>query len=347
VSFTKRTIDTAFRSEGIAAADVNKDGTLDLFAGDAWYEGPTWTRHEVAPLQTLDPSTQYSDAFIVFAHDVNADGWVDEIVFGFPGAAAYWRENPKGAAGEWTKHTVFGAASNESPAFAPLEAGKPVLIFQSTGARMAWFEPTTAEPWTEHLINDPVAGAQALPAHGLGTGDLDGDGLADVLDPKGWWRAPDWKWNPADLGPDCAQMFVLDVNGDGRNDVVSTSAHDYGVWWYEQSAAGAFTQHSIDATFSQSHSARMGDINGDGVPDLVTGKRLWAHGPTGDVDPNGPRVLVWYQLERTGAGPRWLKQPIDDQSGVGTQFELIDLDGDGRLDIAVSNKTGVHLFIQD
>ncbi len=33
-------LDERFRSEGVAAADVNQDGTPDVIAGDLWYEGP-------------------------------------------------------------------------------------------------------------------------------------------------------------------------------------------------------------------------------------------------------------------------------------------------------------------
>ena len=88
------------------------------------------------------------------------------------------------------------------------------------------------------------------------------------------------------------------------------------------------------------------DINGDGLKDLVTGKRFWAHGPTGDVNPGDPAVLVWFELQRKGREVKWVKHEIDSDSGVGTQFAVADLNGDKRPDIITSNKKGVHVFIQ-
>src|SRR6267143_1508316 len=294
-AFHKTQLDGAFRSEGVALADVNRDGLVDVMAGDLWYQAPDWTPHQIEPPTTFsDPRNQYSDAFIVFAADVNGDGWVDEIVFGFPGQAASWRENPRGASGDWDQHPV--------------------------------------------------------PVHGLGIGDLDGDGRLDVITHTGYWSAPadprsfPWPFTSLDLGPDCAQMYVLDVNGDGLPDVVASSAHNFGIWWYEQKPGRLFVQHQIDASFSQSHSLQVADLNGDGLPDLVTGKRVWAHGLTGDVDPGGTPFLLWYENKAHGD---WAKHVIDSTSGVGTQLAVGPLRAGGKPAIVVSNKNGVYLFEQD
>jgi hypothetical protein len=158
-----------------------------------------------------------------------------------------------------------------------------------------------------------------------------------------------WKFVPADLGEDCAQMIVYDVNGDGIPDVLTSSAHRLGVWWFEQKRGPngpEFIRHTIDESFSQSHSLVLADLNSDGVMDLVTGKRFWAHGPTGDVRPGDPCVLCWYELSRKRGEVEWVKHEIDNDSGVGTQFAVGDLKGDGILDIVVSNKKGVYLFEQ-
>ena len=47
VSWKKTVIDGKFRSEGVAIADVNKDGKTDVLIGDSWYEAPTWTKHDI------------------------------------------------------------------------------------------------------------------------------------------------------------------------------------------------------------------------------------------------------------------------------------------------------------
>src|SRR5205814_28310 len=152
-----------------------------------------------------------------------------------------------------------------------------------------------------------------------------------------------------DLGPDAAHMHALDVNGDGLPDVISSSAHLKGIWWHEQRRGPdgpEFTTHVIDDTWSQSHGLILADIDGDGTPDLVSGKRFWAHGPNGDVEADRPAVLYWYRLQRDGGDVRWSRHLIDDDSGVGTQFEVTDLNGDGLLDVVTANKKGVFVFEQ-
>ncbi|HEY3132747.1 MAG TPA: FG-GAP-like repeat-containing protein [Acidobacteriota bacterium] len=358
VKFKKFVLDREFRSEGVAVADVNGDGKLDVLAGNQWYEAPDWKKHEIEPLQKLDPATGWSDSFINFAADINEDGWVDQIVIGFPGKQAVWRENPGKGLGHWKQHVIWRSACNESPAFAdPLGTGRPVLVFGFDNSQMAWYEPAKdpAAEFVCHIISEPKAPGTDRFSHGLGIGDVNGDGRPDVIITKGYWEAPanptkgPWKFVPVDLGPDCAQMYAYDVNGDGLMDLLSSSAHKIGVWWYEQrkGAKGPeFIQHIIDDSFSQSHSLVLADLNGDGLPDLVTGKRFWAHGPTGDVRPGDPAVLYWFELRRDNGKVQWIRHEIDSDSGVGTQFTVADINGDKLPDIVVSNKKGVFVFLQ-
>ncbi len=140
-------------------------------------------------------------------------------------------------------------------------------------------------------------------------------------------------------------MYAYDFDGDGDNDVLSTSAHKYGIWWHEQLSEGWKT-HEIDMSFSQTHSVCLADINGDGLQDFVTGKRWWSHAnrePGADM----PAVVCWFELARKEGKPVWTKHQIDHDSGVGTQFEVADLNGDGLLDIVTSNKKGTQFFQQE
>ncbi|MHC4557002.1 MAG: FG-GAP repeat domain-containing protein, partial [Planctomycetota bacterium] len=162
-------------------------------------------------------------------------------------------------------------------------------------------------------------------------------------------KKKNWKFHPANLGPDCANMLVYDIDNDGDGDVISSSAHNYGIWWFEQLDDGEgskFKQHVISEKYSQPHAIILADINRDGTMDLVTGKRHFAHQGN---DPGGkdPAMLYWFELRRPESGKvEFVLHEIDDDSGVGTQFEVIDLNADGKLDIATSNKKGVHIFIQ-
>ena len=153
-----------------------------------------------------------------------------------------------------------------------------------------------------------------------------------------------WVFHKANFGEDCAEMLVYDCNGDGRNDVISSSAHRYGIWWHEQTAGGWKT-HLIDKSVSQTHAMCLADINGDGLMDFVTGKRFWAH-TSGDPGINEPAILMWFELGRKDGQPVWTKHVIDDNSGVGIQFVVTDVNGDGLLDIVTSNKKGVYYFEQ-
>lgn len=164
-----------------------------------------------------------------------------------------------------------------------------------------------------------------------------------------WQTAPaataGWKFTEAKLGEPCAQMHVYDFDGDGDADVLSTAAHKLGMWWHERTADGWQT-HKISDLFSQTHALWHVDLNGDKLPDFITGKRYWAHGPKGDVDPGAPAVLYWFELAIKDGQPTWTPHEIDDDSGVGTQFQVTDVNGDGKVDIAIANKKGVFLFEQ-
>ncbi len=356
VSFTKVTVDRTFRSEGVATGDVNRDGKLDVLAGDVWYSAPDWKMHALRPVGKYDGTKGYSNCFANFAQDVNGDGWVDSIVIGLPDGPCLWYENPKNKPGHWKQRTVAKSACNETPLFVDLLGNGrrvPVFAVRPQGV-MAWFsipKDLDAPLWQMHPISVANAPGTKKYSHGLGAGDLNGDGRCDVLVKEGWWegpedpRRPNWTFHPAELGDDCANMLVYDVDGDGDSDVVTSSAHRYGIWWFEQDG-DKFERHLICEKYSQSHAIILADMNGDGIMDLVTGKRHYAHQGN---DPGGkdPAVLYWFELKRPGRNKaEFVLHMIDDDSGVGTQFEVVDMDKDGKLDIVTSNKKGVYIFLQ-
>ncbi len=356
VRFEKIAVDKTFRAEGVATGDVNHDGKLDILTGDVWYAAPDWKMHEVRPVGTYDGTKGYSNCFVNFAQDVNGDGWIDSIVIGLPDTECFWYENPKNKSGHWKQRIVAKSACNETPLFTDLLGdGKPVLVFAVRPAgKMCWYSiPDNLESlWDEHVIAaGPDAPGTQKYSHGLGAGDVNGDGRCDVLVKEGWWRAPrkaqreNWKFNPTGLGEDCSNVLVYDVDGDGDNDVITSSAHKYGVWWFEQLEDNTFKQHVISEKYSQTHAIILADVNRDGVMDLVTGKRHFAHM---GKDPGGhdPAMLYWFELRRSGGSPEFIMHEIDNDSGVGTQFEVTDMNADGKLDIVTSNKKGVYVFLQ-
>ena len=120
VRFEKVVVDRAYRCEGVAVADVNRDGKRDLLAGDVWYAAPDWAMHEVRTPGTYDPAKDRSSCYLNFACDVNGDGWADSIVIGRPGGECLWYENPAGKGGHWKRRVVCKSACNETPRFVDL-----------------------------------------------------------------------------------------------------------------------------------------------------------------------------------------------------------------------------------
>lgn len=386
-TFEKSQLTDQFWAEGANFGDFNKDGKMDVVGGPYWWEGPDFKkRHEYYPATktfelkdgtasktipgfpgALGKTNAYSDNFFAFTHDFNKDGWDDILIYGFPGADASWYENPQGKEGHWKRNKIFNVVDNESPQFGDVDGdGKPDIIC-NTGGQMGYAVADwndTAKPWTYRPVS-PKGGWQRF-THGLGIGDVNGDGKLDLLDKDGWWEQPAnaaqgglWKAHPQKFGGGGAQMYVYDVNGDGRNDVItSLAAHNYGLAWFEQLEDGTFKQNLLVGSkpednkygvkFSQPHAVDLVDMDGDGLKDIVTGKRFWAHGPGpgGDAEPNAAAVLYWFKLVRNAnKSVDFVPYLIDDNSGIGTQVVAGDINGDKLPDVVVGNKRGVFVLI--
>jgi len=357
IRFKKHTLTTDFISEGVAVADVNKDGKTDVIAGTYWFKAPEWTRHEIIEGKAYK-TTEYSNSFLNYSLDVNRDGWMDFIRVGFPGQAATWYENPKNKPGMWKEHMVYHSVGNESPALYDLDKDgtMDLVCADSKNKKIVWVSaPLTKNDtaWTQHIIsNDTVRGTHMY-THGLGFGDINKDGREDVVIREGWWEAPadrkqpDWAFHPAALGKECSQMYPMDLDADGDIDVISASAHNYGIWWHEQvkdQDSVKWIQHDIYKNFSQTHGMALVDINRDGHLDIVTGKRYYAHNGK-DPGAEEPSVLYWFEY-KPGKQPTWIPHQIDDNSGAGLHVVTQDMNKDKLTDIVISNKKGVFVFEQ-
>jgi len=357
VRFTKQVITTQFVSEGAAAGDVNKDGLIDIISGAFWFQAPSWKRNEITRGDTFNIMA-YGNTFLNFTMDVNQDGWIDYIRVDHPGQPVVWFENPKNKPGHWKMHEINNSLGNETPMLVDVdEDGRPDIIGNDAVAKqIIWLKsPAKKGDTTWQKI---VVSANELPlsekyTHGIGWGDINGDGRKDMITKSGWFETPvdrlqpNWKFHREKISEDCSQMYVLDLNEDGVNDIISASAHDYGIWWHERKKTDtgfSWIHHLINKDFSETHGVELKDINADGHPDIVTGKRYFAHN---GGDPGGlePAVLYWFEY-KPGKNPSWIAHQIDDNSGVGLQVIVQDMNGDGLPDILSGNKKGVHLFLQ-
>lgn len=360
VRFNKQTLTTDFVSEGVAIGDVNRDGKTDVIAGAFWFEAPHWKKHEIAQPEKYVVGVGYSNSFLNFSMDVNQDGWIDQVRIDWPGKAAVWHENPKNKPGHWTLHPIHANLGNEAPLFVDIngDGRKDILGNDPEKKQIIWLQSPQLKgdtEWKLHVIaqGDDMPGTHVY-THGLGFSDINGDGRKDVLISIGWWEGPadpnqsNWIFHPIDISQDCAQMYGMDLNKDGLADVISSSAHKYGIWWHEQqkNAEGniGFKHHLIDSSFSQSHSLLLTDINGDGHPDLITGKRYFAHNG-GDPGAHDPAFLYWFEY-KPGKTPQWVKHEVDNNSGSGLNLVVEDINDDKLPDIIVSNKKGVYVFLQ-
>lgn len=349
VAFEMHVIDAQNAYEGAGVFDVNNDGALDIFCGPAWYEGPTWEKH---PVREIKQQGGYHLGFCDLPVDVNGDGWTDTVTASWHNKQLSWVRNPGPAGGAWPEIVIDQPGNMETAILADLNAdGRPDILPNVFNGEPGWYEfkPDPAAEhgavWTKHPLPNELLGP------GVGAGDVDGDGLVDVVGCKGWARRGadgSWAWQAEfDLVDPGIPILVHDVDGDGDADLIYGIGHDYGLYWMsqERDAVGerTWSRHQIDRTYSQAHVTLLADLNGDGLRELVTGKRYYAHN---GKDPGGedPKCLYYYSFSRKNLA--WTRHAIQEggPAGVGTSSAIADIDRDGDPDLILPGKSGLYLF---
>lgn len=378
--FRMQRLDDFYYAWGAGAGDFNRDGVLDVVSGPFYYLGPEYTtREELYVAPALSPTASFAPTWTDYAFDFTGDGWTDVLAGESRPMTLY--VNPRGERRRWVGHKVLPQISGEFTGIHDLDGdGIPEILFVTGGtggaggtisyAKVHPTDPT--QPWPVTAISAPGLAH----GHGLGAGDVNGDGRPDVVQAAGWWEQPPrgvagpWAYHPVAFGrwgraegAGGALMAVYDVNGDGRNDVVSgLNAHGFGLAWFEQTrdAGGAigFVRHMIlddystrnvgGITMSEMHAAAVADVDGDGVPDFITGKRVFSHQESYvDPDPHGPAALYWFRTVRNPKAPggaEFVPELIHNRSGVGAQFTAVDLNKDGRVDVITATNRGTFVF---
>jgi hypothetical protein len=348
-------------NEACAIGDVNRDGLPDVIAGRNWYAAPDFQPRPLRVIALHLPDYAQNNGEHIW--DVDGDGWPDVVATGYDEPRIRWFQNPGREGLEkgllWTAHTLADTriTRGEAGYMPDLDGdGVPEYVMNS------WDKTTPFSIWRFSLDSTgaPVLlGTTIGPdnGHGVGFGDVNGDGRTDILFDGGWYEQPaagmwegNWplhrSWKLADGS---CPMLVVDLNEDGRNDVIWGRGHDYGLYWLEQTApAGDSTtwvRHLIDSTWSQVHTLTWADLDGDGQGELLTGKRIRAHSgkDPGAADPAFLFRYVWNPSAKT-----FDRQIIaEGEIGTGLFLRVADLNADEKPDIVVAGKTGTYILWQE
>ncbi len=353
-----------YRGEACGVGDFNNDGKMDIVALPYVYLAPDSTAVEICKVEgeVDDEGKGYRWDFMNAPVDVDRDGWLDVVTASWFGKKAEWLKNPGPAGtGLWERFLVEENGNYECGDLADIDGDGKLNEVLPAVLHTCWYEPGVLPDGSKGVIVHAVSDKPM--AWGVGYGDVNGDGRPDILRPDAWFEAPAdprsgaWTEHPLNIGgkeegkaDHTAPILVYDVNADGLADIVTSIAHDYGIFWYEQGKKDGettWTRHLIDDTWSQSHSHALADIDGDGDLDLVTGKRFMSHngGDPGAFEPLG---VYWYELER-GPQPVWKKHILSYDEGIGSALNLVvsDLDADGDPDIVVTGKWGGPVWFEN
>ena len=343
-------------NEGVAVADYDKDGKLDVSAGRNWYRNPgksgVWVPR---PLRIMEDRGGYAHSNGEHAHDVDGDGWIDVVSNSFWLPEVNWYRNPgkKGLKWGllWERNLLMDTKqkTNELCQLLDIDGdGKREWIanqWNKKAPTIVWHQDEKGK-FKGHTIG-PQSG------HGIGFGDLNNDGRSDIVIGTGWYERPEgdpyagpWKFHKSWTKSLSCPVLIRDVNGDGKSDLIWGNGHDYGVFaWlakgFDDKGDFLYDEVKIDDSFSQAHALHFADLDGDGVDELITGKRVYGHNGR-DPGANDIPVVMYYTWDKEFK--TFGKYVAAKGAGIGLHIVTADLDADGDLEIVVPGKEGTQIL---
>jgi hypothetical protein len=357
---------SAWGTGGIGLADFDGDGDLDIVLSRRetltayWFErkdDATWVRHEMGKAEGL------KSALGAAVLDINNDGRPDVVLNGV------WFENPGGLAENpdkpWPAHPFPGGGHDIIAA--DLNGDGRLDIITYRGDVVSWFDPAADMKQTDIGKGEQNHGGIAP----RGAGDLDGDGDLDIVIPGYWFENPGrgvgtWtrhEWPhlgvPNAFYGTSMRVWIVDLNGDGHNDIVYSDC-DTGqshVYWVQNLGRGErWERHLLpdpptapgDVPGTGSfHSLGVADFDGDGDLDIFAGeqedpdKYMVSQGKL-PMKPAGlkERGVIW--LSSGGTQPTFTPVVIQIDNPGWHDVALGDVDGDGDIDMVskIWNKDG-------
>ncbi|NOX60251.1 MAG: hypothetical protein GXP29_15515 [Planctomycetes bacterium] len=325
----------------VFAADLDGDGNFDVLSASAidgriaWYEN------------LLDVGGGGLDGFglpqvittgvtgtqTIFAADLDGDGDTDVLLASSNDSKIAWHENTNGLGNFGPQQVIFSAAIGPTSVFAvdiDGDGDADVLSASSGGGRISWYENTDGlgSFGPQQVISNATSGAKSVFAV-----DLDGDGDADVLSASSVDDEVAWYENTNGLGnfgpqqvittaADRAQsVFAVDLDGDGDADVLSASATDDKIAWYENTdGMGNFGSQQVITTAADfASSVFAADLDGDGDADVLSASQ------------NDDKI-AWYE-NTDGLGSFGPQQVIIAAANRASSVFAADMDGDGDADV--------------
>lgn len=329
------------------AADFTGDGHIDVISNSSGkchlFIGPSW-KHVILH-ENPEHRCIHSEVM-----DVDDDGDPDYIAARYNPGLIFWLENP-GKMGNWKWHLI----DNQVHGIHGLlvgdvnQDGQPDLIANSAQPKepfpesLVWYQkPTKEHPsWQRHVAADKDAPGLT---HYLAVGDVNGDGRNDLAtgakggpqaepnsgDYFAWWEAPadptstGWKKHIlSDQEPGATNLFIVDVNGDGANDILASRGHGHGLCWFE---APQWKRHDFASGLEGPHCLTVNDFDGDGDLDAATCAK-------------DSKITAWF--ENNGKGGFRTHQLDNAQAAY--DIRSLDMDGDGDLDLLVAGQTSKNV----
>lgn len=374
LSFRAHVINAESEFCSTAAIDVNGDSQLDIVSGGWWYEAPTWRRHRLRDVERI--GNRFDD-YSNLPMDVNGDGHIDLISANYRSRSIYWVRNPGPRGGMWKRIEIDRPGPSETGRLVDLNSDGQLDILPNGTTFAAWYSLVRPSKEGEEVRWEKHELPQELAGHGIGHGDINGDGRIDLVGPKGWAEAPAdptrdrWQWHgDFQLARDCSVPILChDVDGDGDTDLVWGRGHNVGLYWTEQRSPAqqpegwasqqespvaaetiaallgqtGWVTHAIDTSWSCAHAPMLADLDGDSVLELVAGKRFQGHEGK-DPGENDPLGVFSYQFNPESRTWQQRVVSLHPKCGMDLDPKCVDIDSDGDIDILAPSRSGLTLL---